>query len=101
MGHALKMVITHLEKRLEKRDKQMKKLTKTVADLEHATTDKTRVETELKKQVDDLKRRLAMGAEEYKKKWLECKKLQKKMDKIKKDHCVVDSDVDVPLSAAE
>lgn len=92
--HALKMVISHLEKRLEKRDKQMKKLTKTCVDLEHAASDKTRVETELKKQVDDLKRRLAMGAEEYKKKWLECKKLQKKMEKIKKDRCVSDTDAD-------
>ena len=66
---------------------QMKKLTKTCVDLEHAATEKLRAETELKKQVEDLKRRLAMGAEEYKRKWIECKKLQKKMDKIKKDHC--------------
>ena len=28
-----------------------------------------------------------MGAEEYKKKWIECKKLQKKIEKIKKDNC--------------
>ena len=65
----------------------MKKLTKTWVDLEHAAFEKTRAETELKKQVDDLKRRLAMGAEEYKKKYLECKKWQKKMEKIKKERC--------------
>merc|ERR1712228_259393 len=93
--HALKMVISHLEKRLEKKDKQMKKLTKSCVDLEHAATEKTRVETELKKQVEDLKRRLAMGADEYKKKWIECKKLQKKMEKIKKEHCVSESDMEV------
>merc|ERR1712228_781979 len=86
--HALKMVISHLEKRLEKKDKQMKKLTKSCVDLEHAATEKTRVETELK-------RRLAMGADEYKKKWIECKKLLKKMEKIKKEHCVSESDMEV------
>lgn len=93
--HALKMVISHLEKRLEKKDKQMKKLTKSSVDLEHALTEKSRSESELKKQVEDLKRRLVMGAEEYKKKWIECKKLQKKIEKIKKDNCVSESDMEM------
>jgi len=97
--HALKMVISHLEKRLEKRDKQMKKLTKTCVDLEHAASEKTRAETELKKQVDDLKRRLTMGAEEYKKKYLECKKWQKKMEKIKKERCVPETDMETSVSS--
>jgi len=93
--HALKTVISHLEKRLEKRDKQVRKLTKTIVDSERAASDNVRLETELKKQVEDLKRRLAMGAEEYKKKYIECKKLQRKMEKIKKEHCVSESDMEV------
>lgn len=90
--HALRMVNSHLEKRLSTKEKQIKKLTKSYVDLERSLANKS-TEDELKKQVEDLKRRLSMGAEEYKKKWVECRKLQKKMEKFKKDRSDSQSEI--------
>jgi len=77
--HALKMVNGHLEKRLDKKEKLLIKTTKNLSEVEASLCQKSRSENEMRKQVEDLKRRLSMGAEEYKKKWKECKKMEKKL----------------------
>ena len=42
------------------------------------------LEGELKREIEDLKERLAMGADEYKTKYIECKRLQVELKKIQK-----------------
>ena len=41
-------------------------------------------EGEMKREIEDLKERLHMGAEEYKKQYIECKKLQNEIKKLQK-----------------
>ncbi len=43
------------------------------------------------KEIEDLKTRLSMGAEEYKKKYLECKALEVKYEKMRKTQTKRDS----------
>lgn len=81
---ALQSSLDHLKERYARTKRDKEALNKQVEEM--ANTQKTleAVEADLRSEVRDLRERLMMGAEEYKAKYLECRKLQSELKALRK-----------------
>ncbi|CAH1775776.1 unnamed protein product [Owenia fusiformis] len=82
--HALRIAQAHLERRLEKTKKQHGDAVKDRDEAIKCLKSKDQLESDMHREIEDLKERLAMGAEEYKEKYIECKKYQLEIRKLQK-----------------
>ncbi|XP_072030316.1 uncharacterized protein [Amphiura filiformis] len=92
---AMKDLRTKLKKAQDKCEDETKKRIEMHKTLTAVEATYVSEREDFQKEIEDMKIRLSMGAEEYKKKYLECKTLEAKYDKLKKTQTKRDSTTSV------